>query len=241
MIKLETHCHLKGTSACADTDIDIVIDKYAEAGYGGIVVTNHFSADCYERCYVGNSRKEKIDYFFNVYDDFSKKCNKKNIITFWGAEVRTKDERTSRGTEYVVLGLPKKAYYEGEFLFNLDQKGLFELAEKHGAFMYQTHPFRVGVVNGDPKYLHGAEYFNGHYHHCNNNELAREFCRENNLIGLSGTDFHHIDQPITAGIMLPKEITNEEQLVKFLFKDNFSLIQEEEKYLTAHKKYKGEL
>jgi hypothetical protein len=240
MIKLETHCHLRGTSGCADTDIDLLIERYASAGYGGIVATNHFSYDCFDSCLKGDTRRQKIDNFFEVYQDFSKKCKEKNIRTFWGAEVRVKDERTSRGTEYVVLGLPKSAYYEGELLFNLDQKGLFELAEKHGAFMYQSHPFRVGVLAGNPKYLHGAEYFNGHYHHVNNNELAREFCRENNLIGLSGTDFHHKDQPITAGIMLPEEISNEEQLVKFLFDDNFTLIQEEEKYLSALKKHKGE-
>ena len=231
MIKLETHCHVRGSSACADADIQILLDKYITAGYKAILVTNHFSVGCYDKFFVGNTHKEKVDHFFKVYDDFSKLCKEKGIKTFWGAEIRVKDERCSLGTEYMVVGLPRSVYYSEPPLFELDQKELFELAEKHGAFMYQTHPFRVGVYAGDPKYLHGAEYFNGHYHHNNNNDLAREFCRENNLVGLSGTDFHHNDQPVTAGIMLPEDIETEEQLVKFFFADNFSLIIDESKIL----------
>ena len=239
MIKLETHCHVRGSSACADADIQILLDKYITAGYKAILVTNHFSVGCYDKFFVGNTHKEKVDYFFKVYDDFSKLCKEKGIKTFWGAEIRVKDERCSLGTEYMVVGLPRSAYYSEPPLFELGQKELFELAEKHGAFMYQTHPFRVGVYAGDPKYLHGAEYFNGHFHHDNHNECAEKFVTENNLIGLSGTDFHHGNQPITAGIYLPEEISDEKSYVKFLFENNFKIVQDKETYLYELKKCKG--
>lgn len=238
MIKLETHCHGYGTSGCATTKNDYLINKYLQAGYGGIILNNHYSKSCYNECLKGNDCKEKVDCFFNYFDAFKNECAKVGIKVFLGTEVRVRDPRCS-GTEYSVIGLKRKTYYENPLMFELDQKGLFELAEKDGAFMYQTHPFRQGVLAGDPKYLHGAESFNGHYHHINNNDLAKKFCEENNLIKLSGTDFHHEDQPITAGIFAPNEINTEEDLVAYLFENKFTRIEKEQEYLTALKIYKG--
>ena len=235
MIKLETHCHTYGASSCANTPNEIIVQKYLQAGYGAIVVTNHFSVHSYNNYFVGNTHKEKTDSYFRFIDEFSKVCQKVGIKTFWGTEVRTAED-----TEYMVIGLPKSEYYNTP-LFNLTQKELFELTEKHGAFMYQTHPFRNGVRVGDPKFLHGAEAFNGHYHHVNNNDKAAKFCKENGLIGLSGTDYHHPDQPVTAGIYAPKEMQTNEDLIKFLFDNNFKIIKEEAVYFDALKKYRGEI
>lgn len=241
MIKLETHCHTFGTSSCADTDNKTLIEKFVKAGYKGIIVNNHFSPDTYARYMNGETHEEKIDSFFGFYDEFKKECEKVGIRVFYGAEIRVKDSRVKGyGTEYAVIGFEKRVFYENPPLFTLSQEELFNLAEKEGAFMYQTHPFRTNVLAGNPKFLHGAEVFNGHYHHYNNNDLAREFCKENNLIGMSGTDFHHKDQPITAGIYIPEEITDEKQLVDYIFENKFTRIEEEKEYLTALKRYKGE-
>ena len=57
---------------------------------------------------------------------------------------------------------------------------------------------------------------------------------------MSGTDFHHEDQPITAGIYIPEDLSNEKDLVKFLFENKFNLIEEKQEYLDALKSYKGE-
>lgn len=237
MIKLETHCHTFGTSSCADTDNNTLINKFVSAGYGGIVVTNHFSKNCYDGWFKGDSHAEKINYFFDVYENFSKECLEHNIRTFCGAEIRVKDARTPSGTEYTVVGLPREVFYNEKLLFELTQEELFELSEKYRAFMYQTHPFRTGVLNGNPEFMHGAESFNGHYHHANHNDLASAFCTENRLIGLSGTDFHHVDQPITAGIYLPEDIKTERQLADYYFEDKFKIIAEENEYLSAHEQY----
>jgi hypothetical protein len=105
--------------------------------------------------------------------------------------------------------------------------------------MYQTHPYREGIVLGNPKYMHGAESFNGHYHHKNNNDLAKKFCFENGLVGLSGTDYHYDIQPITAGIYIPENIENEKQLAKFYFENNIKTIEDEEKYIKYHLAYKN--
>ena len=104
--------------------------------------------------------------------------------------------------------------------------------------MYQTHPFREEVTAGDPKYLHGAESFNGHYHHINNNELAEKFCEENNLIKMAGTDFHHDDQPITTAMFIPSSINNEKELANFLMTGKAERLEDRKGYLDALKKHK---
>ena len=219
MIKLETHCHIRGLSHCADGDDFLMLTKYKKAGYSGIVAVSHYSKDVCEKYYKGKTYKEKIDYFFKTYDDFSSLAKSYDIKTFCGAEVRLKKD----GQEYMILGFDRKFLYDNE-LYNLTQEELFKLAEKHGVFVYQTHPFRDGVLAGNPIYLHGAEGFNGHYHHDNHNEKAQKFCEDNNLISLSGTDYHHDDQPVTAGIYIPKEIQTDKQLVEFILKNKFNII-----------------
>ena len=47
-MKVELHCHTDG-SLCADYTIEGIINDYLKAGYGGIVVTNHYAFKEYER------------------------------------------------------------------------------------------------------------------------------------------------------------------------------------------------
>ncbi len=234
MIKLETHCHTFNTSSCANTPNEVIISKYLEKGYGGIVVTNHFDRNSYANCMQGQAHEQKVESFFSAIKDFELECKKVNLRCFWGVEVRT-----NVGTEYMVIGLDKNAFYKKP-MFEYSQKELFELAQKHGAFMYQTHPFRAGVKVGDTCYMHGVERFNGHYHHVNNNQLSEEFCEKNHLIGLSGTDYHHPDQPVTAGIYIREDIVDNKDLVNFLFENKFEIIKDEKTYLNELKKYRGE-
>jgi len=235
MIKLETHCHTYLTSSCADNDDNDTIESYIKAGYGGIVATNHFCKSGYDHYFKGQTHSEKIKAFFDFIDEFKNKCRAKGLKCFWGAEIRS----TVDGQEYMIIGLPKEVYFSEPCIYTYSQKQLFELAERHGAFMYQTHPFRDGVKVGDPKFLHGAEYFNGHYHHFNHNEKAEQFVTDNNLVGLSGTDFHHHGQPITAGIYIPEDVKDEKDYAKFLFLNDFKIVQDKETYQRELKKHKG--
>ncbi len=236
MIKLETHCHVYGTSPCADCADSIIIQKYKDAGYGAIVVTNHIHPKYFEN-YSGRNHKEKVDFYFSQYDRFGSKCKEAGIKTFFGAEVLV---NCSEGhSEFTIYGFDRSFLYDNKPLYSLTQEELFNLAEKNNLFMYKTHPFRIGEVHGNPKFMHGAECFNGHYHHVNNNELAEKFCLENNLIRMSGTDFHHDDQPITAGIYIPNYINNESQLTEYIFKKNFELLIDNKTYAEELIRYKG--
>lgn len=228
MIKLETHAHCSELSFCAHADMDTLINEYKKAGYGGIVLTNHYCKRFFDK-YKGETKKEKLDFYFKVYDEFSEKCKKVGIKTFLGAEIMAYSPIGER-YEFTYYGFDRSLFYDNKPLYELTQKELFVLAEKNNLFMYQTHPLRRGVAKGDPKYIHGAESFNGHVLHLNNNIEANVFCEENNLIKLSGTDYHDPKQPILGGIYLPKNVETDADLIEYVFKGNLNLIENEETY-----------
>ncbi len=237
MIKFEIHCHTLHGSYCGLADADTIVKRYLDAGYGGLVVTNHYYDSAFE-AYPGENKKEKLDFYFSLYEKVKEIGEKQGLRVLLGSEVKVNSEN-----DYLLFGFDRKIFYDNKPLYQFTQEEMFRLAEKQGFFFAQAHPFRVKGVKsvGDPKLMHGIERFNGHFHHINNNEQAGEFCQKNNLIGLSGTDFHTPDQPITAGVFLPDYVMDEKQLANCLFNRNFSLYCDEKGYLDAMDKYyKGE-
>ena len=239
-MKIETHCHTKGGSNCADGDNDKLVNAYVKNGYDGIVITNHVSKYNYFNVHKGDTHREKTRYFYSLIEQMSERLKAVGIKCFFGAEIRILPlEGRPCGEEFMVYGITEKMMADNKPFFNYTQKELFEFADKNGLFMYQTHPFRDGVTAGDPRYLHGAEAFNGHYHHDNHNDLSDKFCEENRLIKMAGTDYHHDGQPITAGITTARDINTEDQLIDCIMHGEFSLVKDETAYLKSLKEYKG--
>ena len=239
MIKLETHCHTLGGSGCATSPDEILIEDYLRAGYGGVVVTNHISQGCYEY-HKGETYAEKVRFYYSLIENLTEKFKPYGVKVFWGSEIRVVPENGSVfGEEFTVYGITEKDMTDSKPFFTYTQEELFRFAEKRGLFMYQTHPFRDGVICGNPRFMHGAEKFNGHFHHNNHNDKAAKFCEEHGLIGMSGTDYHHEHQPISAGIYLPENIYTNEQLTEYIFKNNFKTICNAALYEYEMKKFKG--
>ena len=239
MIRLETHCHSLGGSPCATSPDEILVEDYVKAGYGGIVLTNHISKGCYDY-HKGETHAEKVRFYYSLIENLTEKFKPFNIKVFWGSEIRIVPENGSiHGEEFTVYGITEKDMRDNKPFYTFMQEELFRFAEKRGLFMYQTHPFRDGVICGNPQFLHGAEAFNGHFHHYNHNDLAEEFCNKNGLIKMSGTDYHHERQPITAGMYLPENICTNGQLIEYIFKNEFKTFSDVALYESELAKYKG--
>jgi len=225
MIKIETHCHSKGGSHCAHVTPEELVKEYIDAGYGGAVLTNHYCRVCYEDEYPGQTHAEKLDHYFSLFDKLKEVGDKHGFKVFLGAEVCAV-RADGLYSEFMLYGFDRSLLYDNPPLFHLTQKEMFEFAEKHGLFMYQTHPFREGVAFGDPRYIHGAESFNGQIYHINNNGSAEEFCKKYKLKMMSGSDYHDAGQPITGGIYIPENINTEKELVDYLFGHQPKLIED---------------
>ena len=237
MIKLETHCHSLGGSSCATSPAEILVEDYLKAGYGGVVLTNHISRTSYEY-HKGETHAEKVRFYYSLIEDLTELFKPYNVKVFWGSEISAVCDRSKGYQEFTVYGISEKDMFDSKPLYALTQEELFRFAEKRGLFMYQTHPFRDGIITGDPRFMHGAEAFNGHFHHYNHNDLAKEFCVKNGLVGTSGSDYHHERQPITAGIYVPENICTNAQLIEYLFKNQFEIIADSALYESELAKYK---
>lgn len=231
-MKIELHCHTDG-SPCAKCPPHIVMESYKENGYDAVVVTNHYTHWIYD-AYGFKSEKEYAEYFVKLIDDAITAGEKVGIKVFYGMEIRLKQTLT----EYMLFGISKDLILQNPTLYDLTQEELFSFCQNNGVFMYQTHPFREGVSVGDARFMHGAEAFNGHFHHVNNNKLADEFCEKYNLIKLEGTDFHDEGQPITTGIIVDEQVNDIFELVKVIRSGKFKRIENKQLYKTQLIEYK---
>ena len=232
MLKTELHAHTKGASGCAFVLAKDLIKEYKDAGFDAVVITNHIAENEFIK-YPGETRKEKLDYYLSLFDDAKREGEKLGIKVFLGAEIRAKEDYF---IEFMIYGFDREFLYNAPDLFTLNQRELFNLCEENGLLLYQTHPFRRGVTCGDPKFIHGAEAFNGHVNHVNSNALALDFCEKNNLIKLCGTDFHDPSQPKPCYALIPEDINTEKELCAYIKSGKLEFVGDEEEYRKFCKK-----
>ena len=215
------HFHTKNTSNCANVKAEIAVEEYINAGYDGIVVTDHLSPSTYMK--YGRELlpwNKKVDFFLRGYKAAKKTANGR-IPVLLGMELRF---RTSEGdNDYLVYGLNEEFLYLHSELLNLNIKQFYELCQKHGFLVFQAHPFRVGMKVTNPKYLDGIEIYNGNPRHNSNNDIAEMWAKKYDLMVTSGSDYHEISDLGTGGIYFNKEITDNKTLVEELLKKDYEL------------------
>ncbi len=211
MYKYDTHVHTDETSSCAKVQARDAVRMYKEAGYKGIVITDHYAKRFFEKS-PGCSWSEKIDDFLKGYRIALDEGEKIGLTVMLGIEIRF----TENPNDYLVFGLDEKFLKENKELYYLGLAKFRKFIEGQGVLIYQAHPFRNKMERADPKLLDGVEVFNGHPRHESNNHLALEFAKSNNLKMLSGSDFHQVDDVARGGIFSENEIKSIKDLVNLL-------------------------
>ena len=242
MKKIETHIHSEKLSICSDVSLETIVERYYNQGYKALTLTNHINWGC--NTFPYDTHKERMDYYFDGVDRLKNIATKKGIQVFYGAEICTLAEgKGGLHQDFIILGFERDFLYKYN-LYDYNGKGkmitqqqLFELTQKYNLFMYQAHPFRTGERVGDPAFMHGVEVFNCHYHHDNFNLKAQEFCEKYNLVKMSGTDFHHPDQPIIGGAFIPDMINDEVALANFYKSGKFEILIDEQACQIEREKY----
>lgn len=217
MFKTELHCHSKDISACARVSTTEIINKFVDAGYSTIVLSNHFSKGTKE--FVGaESWDEWIDKFIGGYQKLKDEAKGKlNILL--GMELRFNEN----SNDYLVYGVTEEFLRSIPNVFEMNPYSFSKLARENGCLFIQAHPFRNGMYVVSPDALDGVEVFNGHGGHDSRNDIANMWAEKYGLIKTSGTDFHYDYAPANAGIITDVEITSMSQLVEVLKSGNYKL------------------
>ena len=222
MYKIETHLHTCYSSSCGKLDAETIVKGYAEAGYAGLVVVDHFSAYNFGKQGWSRNRAEfSPDSFWEGFYQVREAAKEFGITVYKGAEVRF----DGSPNDYLVYNCPDAIYEDPDAVFSMGLAAFHALCARNGALLIQAHPFRLPCEPADPRHLDGVEIYNRHPRHDSQNHLAVAFAQENpHLLQLCGSDCHQTPDIALGGIITPTLPKDEAELVKYLRDGNFTLL-----------------
>jgi hypothetical protein len=137
-----------------------LVRLYSEAGYSGMVITDHCFSLFYDwfRDDLCNADHERIiDRYLRGYYAAQNEGEKRGFSVLCGAEVRF----DGTVNDYLVYGLEDHQLYHLPLLNRL--KNLDELLDvlPNQALVVQAHPFRDNMTVISPTNLFGIEVYNG--------------------------------------------------------------------------------
>lgn len=221
--KLEMHLHTSRNSDCGKECPKDIASIYRDAGYNGIVCTNHLNRnDLYGYVAPPWKRlfKDVMDCWLRDFYELKEECAKVGIDVFAGAEV-SPDEVTYYKSdrpyaEFLIYGAAADEIKEyGEAFLRMTQRQLFEWCDSRGVLLVQAHPYREICDVMDTTLLHGIEVSNTHLGHDSHNDLAIALCERTELIPTGGSDFHYRSGE-GGGIILPRAPIDERDLAGLL-------------------------
>ncbi len=213
MIKTDMHVHTSAISFCARADFQTVVESKIAAGYGGMVITNH----CQSWYYPPNENASFMKRVVEEYRNAKSYGERRGFRVFLGIEVTVNDPFYS---DWLLYGVTEPFLLNAPCLYQLSQKELYLLCEKHGVVLVQAHPYRSNTGYCDDmrpaelKYLHGLEI------NCSKGDLERKdevitlACKEKKLV-TCGTDYHGLPK-FCGGMLLPQRVRTNEELGKYL-------------------------
>jgi predicted metal-dependent phosphoesterase TrpH len=214
MYKFDTHVHTSETSECGQIAAKDAIKLYKEAGYTGIVITDHYYKNLFEN-FREETWEDKINRYLRGYKRAVEEGANLGLTVLLGMEIRF----TENPSDYLVFGITEEFLIQNPELYKLGIKGFKKLIEKEDILIFQAHPYRPGMVVAEPQDLHGVEVYNGNPRHNSMNSKANQFAIENGLLMSSGSDFHQTDDLARGGMIFAEEIKTSEELVVAL-RDN---------------------
>ena len=219
--KIETHLHTSESSPCAQVKAAEVMACYAQLGYAAVTVTDHYIGRIFEE--MEGSWESKVICYLKGYQEAKKAGDRLGINVLLGLEICF----NGHPDDFLVYGFDEAFLLRYPRLYERSQEQFFALANEHGLFFAQAHPFRPYVETRLPAFLHGAEGYNGHPTQSNDNPRASAWAEENGLIPISGSDFHAFSCAGRGGIISEVCPRDGKELAKILFENPFTLIRAE--------------
>lgn len=214
MYKIETHLHTTYVSRCGQLDAETLIASYKEAGYRGIIVTDHYNRITFD--YLGidpAGSSDRLGAFLEGYYRLAEVGEKEGVRVFRGAELRF-DECDN---DYLFYGWHDDLLRDPESVFRMGIAGFAPIAKAAGALIIQAHPYRPTCTPAIACYLDGVEVRNHNPRHNSRDHLAVEYAAEYGLIGTSGSDCHRPEDIALGGIItqtLPSDSLGMARLIR---------------------------
>lgn len=206
----ETHMHTSQGSACAHVPGAEMARLYKEAGYTGIVITDHF--------WGGNTAIDRslewadwVNGFCEGYEDAKREGDRIGLQVFFGWE------SGYNATEFLIYGLDKQWLLDHPEIRDCTVEQQRELVRRSGGIVVHAHPFReapyILEIRLFPAFVDGVEGINVGNRDPQWNEKAIAYAAEHGLPITAGSDQHngHI---AGGGMVFPRKLEDARDLCK---------------------------
>jgi len=211
MFKLETHCHTSEGSKCGHITAEQQVIQYKNAGYDGIIITDHFVN--------GNSSVDRtLPWEEQMMIQFSGFKNAYNAGKKTGLKVFEGIEFAYNGTEFIVLGLGYEWFKNHPETKDMTPEEFLPLFRENGAAVIHVHPFReasyIPMQRLYPELVDAVEGVNlrNEYEW---NVKALDYAKKHNLPVTAGSDSHRLGE-LGAGIEIDFEVNDLSEIVQMI-------------------------
>lgn len=185
--KYETHLHTSEASACAILGGQEQALRCKEAGYEGIIVTDHFfnGNSCIKRDLAWEDR---IELFCRGYENARLMGEKIGLSVFFGWEANY------NGTEFLIYGPDKEWLKSHPDMLSWTIEEQYRRVKEAGGMVVHAHPFRISPYLNEmrffPEYADAVEAVNisNRLEKCD--RLALAYARKYDKRTTAGSDSH---------------------------------------------------
>lgn len=216
--KYEIHCHTKEVSRCGQLPVKKLIELYKNAGYSGIVLTDHYSPMTFTISELFN-KKKAIKHYLKAYKE-ALSYSTDDFTVLLGMELRF----YATINDYLVYGINEEMLNNLPFLLPLFIKKASKILREKGCLFLQAHPTRKMIKKANPKYLDGIEVFNGKASTEENSDALKWANSLINVIKTSGSDCHREKGVGIGGIITNEPIKTNDDLIRILKSGEYKLI-----------------
>ena len=214
----ETHMHTTEGSACAHNSGREMARAYKEAGYAGIIITDHN--------WGGNTRvnrylpwKDWVETFAKGYESAKAEGDKIGLDVYFGWEAGY------QGTEFLIYGLDKNWMIAHPEIKTASVEQQYKLVSESGGMVIHAHPYReedyIPEIRLFPEFVDGVEGINATHSNTksmshNNPEYdkkAIEYARNLAKPITAGSDMHNTNL-FQAGVAFKTRLTGIQDYIK---------------------------
>ncbi len=162
MFKVETHLHTTVISPCGRVTPEQIVMRYKEAGYDGLIVTDHYQLEAFRFAGIDlDGPGDKLEAFLEGYRQVKAFADRVGMKTYYGAEL----EFTENRNHYLLYGFSPQLLADPARVCAMGIAEFSELACKDGALLIKAHPYRDRCVPVAPYLVDGIEAVNRHDKH----------------------------------------------------------------------------
>jgi hypothetical protein len=198
---------------------------HKEAGYTGIIVTDHF--------FYGNTAVDRelpwqdwVHQYCAGYRDALAVSKEIDLDVFFGWE------SGYNGTEFLVYGLDEEWLMKHPEIKDATVKEQYELVHNDGGIVFQAHPYReeyyIPEVRLFPDDVDGIEVFNASNKLTDGrdlyNEKAAQYAIEHDFPTTCGSDIH-CNVPLMSGTAFNRRLTGIHDFIDMVMSRNCEMIK----------------